>query len=77
MTTLQGPPPQQQVVYSQTPTNSDVRENYAGSTSCRLGIIQICGGILAIAFQGALIGIKSAAGYSGAGIWCGILVCNF
>ena len=67
--------PQQAAPVGQPSTSqSSVSVSYAATTSRYFGIIQIVGGILAIVIQAILIGIVSTAGYSGAGIWCGILV---
>ena len=56
---------------------TNTQEQYATTTSKALGILQMIGGVMAIICQCVLIGVSSAGGYSGAGIWCGIMVGNW
>ena len=53
-----------------------VRRTYAAKTSKKLGVIQIFGGISAIALQAILTGLGSIIRYYGTGFWCGIFVSN-
>ncbi len=76
---MQPPIPQpgvpQTVMIQSAPTTSSVYPGYQGTKAKIFGIIQIGCGILAIICQGVLISVNSRAAISGAGIWCGIMVC--
>ena len=54
---------------------SNVREHYASNQAMGLGCTQLIMGILAFVFQIISIAIQADVTYTGAGIWCGIIVC--
>ena len=60
-----------------SPCCTSTQPEYAATTSKALGILQMIGGVMAIVCQCVLLGVSSAGGYSGAGIWCGIMVGNW
>ena len=68
------PPGGPQTVYVQTATRTSTYQDYEGKKAKIFGIIQVVCGILAFVVNIALLSISSAGGYSGAGIWGGIMV---
>ena len=65
-----GPP----TVYMQTAPRTPTYQDYEGKKALIFGIIQVVCGSLAFVVNIGLLTISSAGGYSGAGIWGGIMV---